>query len=278
MATTQSGYTVISGYGDPRIKKLIVNGVSVAPGVRKGDTYTILEWVAKEFNDTVSRLKQGQCWGFAQRNIRGGSGWSNHAGAVAIDLNSSEFPQGTDRMSQAQIKACRAIVKAAGGVIRWGGSYTWPTKVDQMHFEIANNMSYSVALRNLASKIRRNEEETVNSQDKKDIAHEMVKELMGTKIKYESYYSGKAAEGTTTFRRMIELIYTHSTKADSPTIAARNNAKMIASIKNAIIWGVRNVNEHMSWAVLDRDGKHPKAPIHTHDLVKEISDTLKEKK
>lgn len=97
---------------------------------------TVLSWVAQKFNDTVSALRSGQCGCYSDRPIRGGSGPSNHASCSAIDCNTLQFPQGKRNMSLAQIKACRAIVAASQGTIRWGGDYTGNAEVDQQHFEI----------------------------------------------------------------------------------------------------------------------------------------------
>lgn len=154
MSVTQSGYPVIPHYGDKRIVKVVVNGVNLAPGVLAGDVATIAKWCAERFNATVAPLVFGECWGYAPRQIRGGTGWSNHASATAWDFNTADFPQGKRRMSATQVAACRAIVKAAGGVLRWGGDYSGSTAVDQQHFEIAPGMADSLALRNLAAKLR----------------------------------------------------------------------------------------------------------------------------
>lgn len=139
-AYTQSGYPVITEYGDRRIVPLVVASVPFPPGVLAGDVHTVLAYVAQRFHDTVTPLKPGQCWGFAPRNIRGGTGYSNHAGGVAIDCNSAQFPQYRATMTAKQRAACRAIVKACDGVVRWGGDFT-AGSLDEMHFEIAPGKS-----------------------------------------------------------------------------------------------------------------------------------------
>ena len=153
MAFTQSGYVVVPNYGDKRIVPLTVRGVPIAPGVLAGDVHTVLGWVAERFDDTVDVLQAGQCWGFAPRQIRGGSGYSNHASGTAIDLNSARFPQGSRNMTTKQIAACRAIVTESAGVIRWGGDFGGSTAVDQMHFEIAPGKS-GAPVAKLAATIR----------------------------------------------------------------------------------------------------------------------------
>lgn len=210
-AITQSGYPVITSYGDPRIKKLVVSGVNIAPGVLKGDVYTILGWVAAKFNSTVSQLISGQCWGFAPKQVTGGYGWSNHAGATAIDLNSVRFPQGTRRMSRKQVRACRIIIKACKGVVRWGGDYTGSSLVDQMHFEIDDSMAYSTALKNLAIKIKNGGDDMASYKDKKEIADMVVNQLLGTRVKVTSYRNRadgkKLVTWSPTIKRLLAETY-----------------------------------------------------------------------
>lgn len=153
MTVTQSGFQVIPKYGDPRLMPVVVAGVNLAPGVLAGDVATVARWCAERFNATVAPLVFGECWGYAPRQIRGGTGWSNHASGTAWDFNTADFPQGRRTMTATQRAACRAIVKAAGGVLRWGGDYTGSTAVDEQHFEIAPGMVGSLALRTLAAKL-----------------------------------------------------------------------------------------------------------------------------
>lgn len=153
MTVTQSGFQVIPTYGDPRLVKVVVAGVNLAPGVLAGDVAIVARWCAERFNATVAPLVFGECWGYAPRQIRGGTGWSNHASGTAWDFNTADFPQGRRTMTATQRAACRAIVRAAGGVLRWGGDYTGSTAVDEQHFEIAPGMVGSLALRTLAAKL-----------------------------------------------------------------------------------------------------------------------------
>ncbi len=176
MTLTQSGYPVIAAYGDPLIVKTAP--VNAAPGVRAGDTHTVLSWVMDRFDQTVAKLKPAQCWGYAPRKIRGGSDyWSNHASGTAIDLNAADFPQGTRRMTLSQIDACRAIVAQSGGAIRWGGDYGGSTLVDQQHFEIAS----ATACQRLAAKLRAAPKPT--QEDDMPTAREVADTLLDTKIR-----------------------------------------------------------------------------------------------
>lgn len=154
MNVTESGFEVIPDYGDPRIQLITVDGVAIRPGVLRGDVAIILRWVAAQFDATVQPLVSGQCFGYAPRQIRGGTGWSNHASGTAIDLNGANFPQGTRNMTGKQYVACMTIQLSCHGVVRWGGSYVAPTEIDEQHWEINDNMAGTARLAVLAATIR----------------------------------------------------------------------------------------------------------------------------
>lgn len=111
-------------------------GVRFPPGVLAGDVAVILGRVAARFHAEVEALVDPGCWGHSYRKIGGGSTWSNHASATAIDCNAPEHPQGKpDTFSSAQVKTITEIVKECEGTVRWGGTYSGAS-VDDMHFEI----------------------------------------------------------------------------------------------------------------------------------------------
>lgn len=108
-------------------------------GVRSDAPGQLLMVVAGRFHREVEPLIDGQCWGYAYRQIRGASDVSNHASGTAIDCNAPKHPLGTEptaTYSGAQIDAIHRILADAGGVVRWGGSYTG--RKDPMHFEITD--------------------------------------------------------------------------------------------------------------------------------------------
>jgi Putative peptidoglycan binding domain/D-alanyl-D-alanine carboxypeptidase len=75
-------------------------------------------------------LRTGECWGFANRPIRGTQRPSNHSWGLAVDLNSLSNPMGD-----------RLVTDIPGHVVkrwtdltfRWGGAYNG--RKDAMHFE-----------------------------------------------------------------------------------------------------------------------------------------------
>lgn len=158
MATTQSGYPVLSGYHDP---DLLSNpevpgakGVKLYGGVRRGDVATVLLYIAARWHAEVEGLQQVLgVWGAAFRKIAGSNTWSNHAGAVAIDLNSARHPQGKKgTFTASQVAAIRRIM-ADAGVIGWGGEWTGAS-VDEMHSELARLIANTGRVEKVAAQIR----------------------------------------------------------------------------------------------------------------------------
>lgn len=141
MANSQNGWPV-DKTGASQDRNPIYGNVKVPNGVLAGDVATVLRWVAKRFHETVQPLVAGTCWGWFVKSIEGSTSISNHASGTAIDLNADQHPMGvaaSTNFTPAQIAACHAIVKAAGGVIRWGGDYTG--RPDPMHWEIVGSRS-----------------------------------------------------------------------------------------------------------------------------------------
>lgn len=114
---------------DNSSKVVVVRAGGIALSVRK----EIAPLVERLVQDTVAAgyaLRHGECWGFANRAIRGTQKPSNHSWGLAIDLNSLSNPMGpvlkTD-MSPAMVELWTARS------FRWGGTYRG--RKDAMHFE-----------------------------------------------------------------------------------------------------------------------------------------------
>lgn len=143
---SQNGYSVDASL----IAKYTVPTTSVKLNLRKGDASVLLLHLAQWFHKNISPLKQAQCGGYNDRNIRGSSTTkSNHASGTAEDLNWTEFPQHARKMTASQRAKVREQLKYYEGAIRWGGDYSDP---DEQHFEINAGPSKVTAV---ANKIRR---------------------------------------------------------------------------------------------------------------------------
>jgi hypothetical protein len=74
--------------------------------------------------------KPGQCWGFADRPIRGTRTASNHSWGLAVDINSLANPMGTRFVTDLPPKVVHAWETCG---FYWGGRYE--QRPDAMHFE-----------------------------------------------------------------------------------------------------------------------------------------------
>lgn len=134
-AKSQNGWPVLSSSSKYLNRGFRAGGVTYPGGVRRGDAAVILRYVARRFDSEVENLRAGWCWGYAYKKIGGGTTWSNHASATALDLNAPEHPLGAEgTFSKKQVKVIRAILNYCGGVVRWGGDYRGTR--DEMHFEL----------------------------------------------------------------------------------------------------------------------------------------------
>lgn len=144
MATTVNGWTVLeSNRTDgalPRLRKWHVPGTNRHLYLRDGAAGFVLMHLILWFHEKIERLDLGVWdeWGWAVRPVRGQtSGYSNHAGGVAGDLNATRHPLGVPvahTFTAKQARAIRLRLKLYRGLIIWGGSWSRP---DGMHFELA---------------------------------------------------------------------------------------------------------------------------------------------
>ncbi len=141
-ATAQSAFAATSQNGWPAgtssqvpLSSLAVGAATFPSGVRTGDVYTVLRYVAVQFNSTVEALYSPGCWGHNYREISGSTTLSNHSSGTAIDCNAPDHPLGASgTFTSGQVAAIRTILNRCNGVVRWGGDYSG--RKDEMHFEI----------------------------------------------------------------------------------------------------------------------------------------------
>lgn len=108
-----------------------------AGGIKVSVHHQISGLVEYLLNETVRRgytLHAGQCWGYANRPIRGSSEPSNHSWGLAVDLNAPENPM-DDKLHTDMPPWMPALWKAWG--FKWGGSYE--DRKDPMHFEFTGS-------------------------------------------------------------------------------------------------------------------------------------------
>lgn len=136
-------------------------GVEFPNGILAGDVSTIARWQIARYGFAVEPIIAGTCWGWYVKKITGSDVYSNHASGTAWDINADKHPMGkpaSDSMSGRQISACRVIVAASEGVLRWGGDFSRP---DPMHWEIVGGPSEVNAFANKLRKATGMDEKSI---------------------------------------------------------------------------------------------------------------------
>ena len=114
---------------DNRPLMTTVRAAGIALSVRT-EVAPIIEWLV---NQTVVQgygLHEGECWGFANRAIRGTDRPSNHSWGLAVDLNAPANPMGSSLVTDmpgSMVELWKARM------FRWGGDYNG--RKDAMHYE-----------------------------------------------------------------------------------------------------------------------------------------------
>lgn len=130
---------IISAYGPPchsnRVTLTFHGGGRASVTNVAVDAFRSLNAVLVKHGYVTRRADTG---GYNCRRVTGGSGWSPHAVAAAVDINWTTNPYGrklvTD-MPAAMVAEILAIRTNSGEqVFRWGGNYS--TNKDAMHWEI----------------------------------------------------------------------------------------------------------------------------------------------
>lgn len=179
-AYTQSGYPVVTGLANID-RGFIVEGVAFPGGVLAGDVATIFRYIASRWHREIEPLRAGWCWGGYVKTITGGSGWSNHAGYAAIDINAPAHPQYKRTLTAAQYATARRIRDACDGVVRWGGDFT-AGSLDEMHWEIAPGKAGG-PVKALAAKIRTQEDDMPYTEAQLDkIIRASVRQVIDNQI------------------------------------------------------------------------------------------------
>lgn len=163
MANSQSGYPMLTEYGDPRLmpNPLVPGSTArIYGGLLAGDPATVLLYFYSRFNAEVEELGAGPIddWGFdPQHNAT--TSTSDHKSGTAGDLNSTRHPQhvrGT--FTPAQYATMRRIAgdlerSAGGAVVRMGIDWS-DRSVDEMHVSLAKAVAGTGRVERAAAAIR----------------------------------------------------------------------------------------------------------------------------
>jgi Putative peptidoglycan binding domain/D-alanyl-D-alanine carboxypeptidase len=95
-----------------------------------GEIASLVGWLLDQTLANGYGPRHGECWGFANRAIRGTSTPSNHSWGLAIDINAPANPM-TDRLVTDMPPWMPEMWKSK--MFRWGGDYRG--RKDAMHYE-----------------------------------------------------------------------------------------------------------------------------------------------
>jgi hypothetical protein len=167
METSYNGWTASKNPADfGGISPLVVAGEQFMPGVRNGDVWFVLQYVAEQFHKRVEPLyfkgwHEADDWGYNYRANRNANNLSCHASGTAIDCNATRHPNGKrGTFTASQVTEIRKILAELEGVVFWGGDFTGTP--DEMHFEIAKDPA---AVKRVADKLRRGAALTTKEED-----------------------------------------------------------------------------------------------------------------
>lgn len=145
MAETASARGWGPGFPHPRTDRVVTalcGANRVALPVRAEIAPPVQRLVA-DLKTRHGPFHSGQCWGFANRAIRGSRTPSNHSWGLAIDLDAPSNPMTTDPRAHHTIGSYASEMAARHG-FRWGGDYAG--RKDFMHFEFMGTPASAAAL------------------------------------------------------------------------------------------------------------------------------------
>lgn len=133
-ATTQRGWPVQS------TTDRLTRFPWITGHVLSGDVFTVLDYLCRRFHAEVEPIVKAHSWGWSHRPVRGTTSvWSEHAAAVAVDLNAPAHPLGAvGTFRTAQVTKIHQILADLDGLVSWGGD--WSGRKDEMHFELRHDL------------------------------------------------------------------------------------------------------------------------------------------
>lgn len=136
MPTTPNGYPVIAPDDvDELTTVLKVGGASFRVAKAHAASFRAL---LTFLNELEPFAEPGWDGGYAHRKVRGGTSWSEHSAATAVDVNASQHPMGAARYAgwtDLQVRMIRWYLRTSkhGRRFEWGADFGRP---DPMHFQL----------------------------------------------------------------------------------------------------------------------------------------------
>ncbi|MFG2726600.1 hypothetical protein [Streptomyces canus] len=134
--------------------KYRVEGTDVEVSLAKGDTATILLYVARRFAYEIDMLRAGDLRGHTSDRRVGAPFESNHLSGTALAIRPLHYPLGADvkdtGMSETERIVVADILADCEGVVVWGGNLR-PVKESHFHIDLKPG---DTRLKRLAARIR----------------------------------------------------------------------------------------------------------------------------
>ena len=110
-------------------KMTTVRAAGIAVSVRS-ELAPLIDWLLNQTAAQGYGLRHGECWGFANRAIRGTDRPSNHSWGLAVDLNAPANPMSAQLVTDMPPSMVELWKSKQ---FRWGGDYRG--RKDAMHYE-----------------------------------------------------------------------------------------------------------------------------------------------
>lgn len=155
--TTPLGWPVLDTDSE-LLYRWVIPTTNLRITMRAGNAGFALACFILWWHRTVEKLNPVYCGCYNKRPVTGGRVWSEHAAAIACDLNWHRHPYNTAAsatFTSNQIKAIHRKIRwwrivAGAPVLRWGGDYR--SNPDPMHTELFYNLK---AIKRLCSVLKR---------------------------------------------------------------------------------------------------------------------------
>jgi len=133
------------GWPNPRVDRIVtaVCGANRLELPVRTEVAVLVQRLVADLEQHHGPFHSGQCWGFANRAIRGRRTPSNHSWGLAVDLDAPGNPMTSNPGDPHTIGSYASAVAARYG-FRWGGDYVG--RKDYMHFEFMGTPAAAAAL------------------------------------------------------------------------------------------------------------------------------------
>lgn len=185
-------------------KMRVVRAGGVAVSVHRGIA-PLVDWLLGETVRRGYQPRHGECWGFANRAIRGSNKPSNHSWGLAVDINAPANPMGSKLVTDMP-DWMPELWKSKG--FRWGGDYR--TRPDAMHYEFMgspDDAERAIASLTVADDLAPADRPRLRKDDKGPWVERLQTRLNahGTSLQVDGVFGPKTDEAVRAFQEEHDL-------------------------------------------------------------------------